>query len=84
MECTTPWFIDVLVENREELQLFLKEKNIGTRVMYPPINKQKAYQSKGYYKTSNLIGDKGLWLPSASQLKDDEISRICNCIKEFY
>ena len=84
LSCTTPWFIDVVVENREKLQKFLKENNIGTRVMYPPINKQRAYQSPGEYIVSNMIGKKGLWLPSSNQLSDDEVSYICNKITEFY
>lgn len=84
LDNTTPWFIDILVENRQELQLFLKERNIGTRIMYPPINKQTAYQIKGEHFVSNVIGSKGLWLPSASQLSDDTINYICNTIIKFY
>lgn len=81
---TTPWFIDVLVERREELQAFLKKNNIGTRVMYPPINKQLAYNLPGEYPVSNKVGQHGLWLPSGSQLTDEEIKYICDCIKRFY
>ena len=81
---TTPWFIDVLVEKREELQEYLKSKGIGTRSMYPPINKQKAYNLPGVYPVSELVGQKGLWLPSASQLTDDLIKKICSVIIEFY
>ena len=84
LECTTPWFIDVLVENRELLIEYLKKNNIGTRVMYPPINKQVAYQTPGDFQISNLVGSKGLWLPSASQLSDLEITKICESIIEFY
>lgn len=84
LENTTPWFIDVFVENREKLILFLKENNIGIRLMYPPINKQKAYQVPGEYPVSNMVGEKGLWLPSASQLSNDEIDFICQRIGEFY
>lgn len=81
---TTPWFIDTLVENRGELQMFLKEKGIGTRIMYPPINHQEAYQIKGEHPVSNIIGEKGLWLPSASQLTDEQILYITENIKNFY
>lgn len=84
LQSTTPWFIDVTVEQREELQQALKAKNIGTRVMYPPINKQKAYQVSGEHVVSNLIGEKGLWLPSSGQLTDAEIDHICESIKQFY
>lgn len=81
---TTPWFIDVLTDNRAELIKFLKDKGIGTRTMYPPINEQKAYNVPGNHPVSNLVGKNGLWLPSSSQLKDDEIEYICLKITEFY
>ncbi|HRR19742.1 MAG TPA: DegT/DnrJ/EryC1/StrS family aminotransferase [Ignavibacteriales bacterium] len=84
IENTTPWFIDVLVENRENLINHLKNNNIGTRIMYPPINKQKAYQLPGEYPVSNLVGEKGLWLPSSSHLTNNEIDYICDQINEFY
>lgn len=81
---TTPWFIDTLVYNRDGLQAFLKENNIGVRVMYPPINKQEAYNLLGEYPVSNLIGEKGLWLPSAGQLTNNEITTVCEKINQFY
>lgn len=84
LKFTTPWFIDVFAEDRDNLQKYLKEKNIGTRIMYPPINKQAAYNLLGEYIVANLVGEKGLWFPSASQLKDEEINRICKEIINFY
>ena len=81
---TSPWFIDCLVENRGELMNFLKNEGVGTRVMYPPINKQKIYYEDKNMKVSDLIGQKGLWLPSASQLTNDEIKKVCKAIKNFY
>ncbi|WP_334118233.1 DegT/DnrJ/EryC1/StrS family aminotransferase [Limnobacter sp.] len=84
LKCTSPWFIDSLAENRDALIAHLKTANIGTRVMYPPINKQQAYQAPGDHKVSNNIGQQGLWLPSAVQLSDFDIDRICSTIREFY
>lgn len=81
---TTPWFIDCLVENRDALQSYLLEKGIGTRVMYPPINEQKAYQIPGQNPVSTLVGKKGLWLPSSSQLSNEDIKHICINISIFY
>ncbi|TQV83025.1 DegT/DnrJ/EryC1/StrS family aminotransferase [Aliikangiella coralliicola] len=81
---TAPWFYDALVERREDLIAHLKGKGIGSRVMYPPINQQRAYAEDGSYPTSELIGEKGLWLPSAVQLTDEEIDYIIESIKEFY
>ena len=81
---TAPWFIDCLADNRDELQEFLKDNNIGTRIMYPPLNRQKAYNLDGNYPVSFEIGEKGLWLPSMAQLTNDEIDYICNVIKDYY
>lgn len=84
LSCTTPWFIDILAENRDELVIYLKENGIGSRTMYPPINKQIAYRVEGNHPVSNLVGEKGLWLPSASQLSDEQINLVCEKIREFY
>ncbi|MCC5916640.1 MAG: DegT/DnrJ/EryC1/StrS family aminotransferase [Cryomorphaceae bacterium] len=84
LENTTPWFIDVLVEDRDKLLAYLKENGVGSRMMYPPINKQEAYQIHGEHKVSNLVGEKGLWLPSAAQLTDDQIAEICKTISSYY
>jgi len=81
---TTPWFIDVLVEDRAGLQEHLKSHGVGSRVMYPPINKQEAYHLEGHHPVSALVGKKGLWLPSANQLTDEEIEYISLLISDYY
>jgi perosamine synthetase len=81
---TVPWFIDALAERREELMVYLKASGIGSRPMYPPINKQMAYQISGKHPISNVVGQKGLWLPSATQLTDEQIDYICRKITEYY
>lgn len=81
---TAPWFIDALVERRAELIDRMNMLGIGTRVMYPPINQQPAYGEDGSYPVSELVGEKGLWLPSAVQLTDYEITFICQTIRDFY
>lgn len=81
---TTPWFIDVLVEKRAELQHYLKSKGIGTREFYPPLHAEPAYGYTGNFPVAEEISRIGLWLPSASQLTDDDIAYVCNQIKAFY
>ena len=81
---TTPWFIDILCERRADLQEHLKKRGIGTRVMYPPVNKQEAYQRVGDHPVSELVGQQGLWLPSSSQLTDQQIETVCDSVAEFY
>jgi len=84
LQNTTPWFIDVKAVKRDELMVFLKANNIGSRVMYPPINKQQAYDVKGEHIVSNDIGINGLWLPSSSKLTNEQIDYTCQCIRDFY
>jgi len=81
---TSPWFIDSLVEDRSSLISHLRDHKIGTRVMYPPVNKQEAYNLSGYHPVSEMVGKKGLWLPSSVQLSDDEIFFITSKIIDFY
>jgi len=81
---TTPWFIDILCERRADLQEHLKKKGIGTRVMYPPVNQQEAYKRVGDHPVSELVGQQGLWLPSSSQLTDQQIETVCDSVAEFY
>ncbi len=84
LEHTTPWFIDVMVEARERLQAHLEAAGIGTRVMYPPIHRQKAYDRPGHFPVAEEVGRRGLWLPSAAQLTDAQIDRITGAIRAFY
>lgn len=81
---TAPWFIDCKVKNREALIQHLKEGGVGSRPMYPPINKQECYQRPGSHPVSEAIGEEGLWLPSHSHLSDSEIERVCARIRSFY
>lgn len=83
-EETSPWFIDVIVEKRDELMAFLKESGIATRAFYPPLHELSFYNVKKEYPTCALISKKGLWLPSASNLSNEDILYICDKIKSFY
>lgn len=83
-ENTTPWFIDILVENRSELIRFLKEKGVGSREFYPPLHSEPAYGYTGSYPVTEEISGKGLWLPSASKLTDAQVAFICHQIAGYY
>ncbi|MBU2544896.1 DegT/DnrJ/EryC1/StrS family aminotransferase [Patescibacteria group bacterium] len=87
IENTSPWFIDILVNENKRSSLidFLKEKEIGTRPFYPAIHTQEPYSyiAKSF-KISEEISKRGLWLPSSSFLKDEDIIKICDNIKDFY
>ena len=84
IRATSPWFIDSLVDNRDNLVQYLKQREIGTRVMYPPINEQLAYAVPGQFPVSKRIGAEGLWLPSFGQISNEEIDLVTSSIREFY
>ena len=82
---TTPWFNDVLVEDREKLIPFLKENGIGSRQFYPATHTQAPYhQPAGLFPNADHLAEKGLWLPSYAQLSEEESDRIINAISRFY
>lgn len=81
---TTPWFIDVLVKQRDKLIEHLQDAGISTRKMYPPLHAQKTFSLSGHFPVSEEVGKLGLWLPSSSQLLDDEIDYVTARIKDFY
>ncbi len=80
------WFVDVYVDNPDELQNFLEKNNIGSRRVYPACNSQKIYKEYNdmLYPITEKWSSRGLWLPSSSKLTDDQINYICDKILEFY
>lgn len=81
---TTPWFYDAMADDRDALIAHLKAAGVGSRVMYPPINTQAAYNLPGSYPVSEEVGQRGLWLPSMVQLTDEQVDRVCGAIRDFY
>jgi perosamine synthetase len=79
---TTPWFFEVITDKRNLLHDQLLSRGIKTRKMYPPINEQKAYELNGTFPNSKLIGEQGLWLPSYTQISEDDIETVCKEIRK--
>lgn len=82
---TSPWFIDILVHDgkREGLIEYLHEKGIGSRTFYPALHAEPVYNLPLCYPVAEKISKQGLWLPSSSNLMDDQIICICHEIKSF-
>lgn len=81
---TAPWFMDVYLENPGELLNDLKQNQIGSRLVYPPISDQKIYADSGKYPVSKKFCYRGLWLPSSTFLSDQQILDICRVINKFF
>jgi dTDP-4-amino-4,6-dideoxygalactose transaminase len=79
----------IQAERRDELEAYLKEKQIGTSVYYPlPLHLQKCFSYLGYKKGDFPIAErlcgKVLALPMFPELTEDEVSCVCEAIKNFY
>lgn len=79
---STPWFIDVYLDNPQSLLNHLRAHRIGSRLVYPPINEQVIYANGNDYPVSKRYCHRGLWLPSSVTLTDEQIIGICELIKE--
>lgn len=82
---TTPWFYDILVEDRTGLKDYLKQNGIGTREFYPALHSEPVFNIKDCNcPIAEEIARKGLWLPSAVQLTDEQVVYICSQICKYY
>ena len=79
-----PWFIDIYIDDRDTLSLFLDKHNIQTRITYPELNKTPMYYNDNELVNSKYISKHGLFLPSHTVLTNEQIIYICNIIKLYY
>lgn len=88
----SPWYIDIMVEDREGLIDHLNENDIRTRSFYPALNTVEQYAwyyapatSQEYkFPHAEYVAKHGLWLPSSSFLTDEQIDHVCERIRAFY
>ena len=79
----------IRVSKRDELQEFLKERNIGTTIYYPvSLHLQECYTDLGYregdFPESEKAAQETLALPIYSELTEEQQMAVVNAIKEFY
>jgi dTDP-4-amino-4,6-dideoxygalactose transaminase len=79
----------IQAEKRDELEVYLKGKGIGTSVYYPiPLHMQKCFEYLGYKKgdfpVAERLCERVLALPMFPELTEDEGDYVCENIKEFY
>jgi perosamine synthetase len=79
-----PQWTDALVDRRNELDNYLRERNISCRRFWFPVHTQKPYllPDDNFPNSSRLI-PKSLWLPSAFTLSDQDVLTVCSQIKDF-
>ena len=73
-------------ETRENLRLALEKEHIESRPLWKPMHLQPIFEKYPYYGTSVAadLFDKGLCLPSGSNLSSDDQKRIASTLKSFF
>ena len=74
---------------RDKLIEHLKEKGVDSRLFFVGMHRQPSLlkfgcDGTGNYPVTDNLAQNGLYLPSASSLKEDKIKYICELIKIFF
>ena len=87
------WMYGLVVDQQKfglsmpELRKKLEEKSIETRTFFIGMHKQPAYAHlgvQGSFPNTEYLEKNGLYLPSSSHLKQEEIQHIAAVIKEIH
>ncbi len=87
--CEPVWHIfGIRCKRRDELEAYLKEKEIGTNKHYPiPIHLQKCYQDlnfrKGDFPIAEEISATELSLPMYYGMTDEQVQYVINMVNSF-
>lgn len=73
-------------KTREDIRLALAEENIESRPLWKPMHQQPVFADAPMYRNgiSDDLFEKGLCLPSGSNLTDNEINRVISVIKTYF
>ena len=87
------WMYSILIEgefgmSRDRLMKELEKKRIETRMFFIPMHEQPVFQNMGLFKGKSYpiaedLARTGMYLPSSSGLKEEEIRYICDAVKEI-
>ena len=87
------WLSAILIEpntakgiDRESLRLAFEAANIESRPLWKPMHVQPIFEQYPYYgsNVAEILFEKGLCLPSGSNLTDEERVRIKKVVLEFF
>lgn len=82
------WLSTILVESarftREDIRLSLVAKNIDSRPLWKPMHLQPVFSNCPFYGSgvSDSLFEKGLCLPSGSNLTSDDLNRVAKQINQ--
>ena len=80
-----PQWVDALATRRDELDAFLSKNGAGCRRFWFPLHTQKPYRRSDLkVPNSTRLSKEALWLPSAFQMRDEDVMQVCGWIRKFY
>ena len=74
----------ILVPSAKDLIDHLSARGIGARTLFMPMHNQPCYGREGNFPATMRLYQSGVCLPSAPSLRDDQISYVADCIRQFY
>lgn len=84
------WLTTILVNHpkvtRETIRLALEAENIESRPLWKPMHMQPVFSGAPFYGdgTSELLFEKGLCLPSGSNLLEADLERVVKVVKSLF
>ena len=83
------WLTTILAEgkvSREDIRLHLEKDNIESRPLWKPMHLQPVFGNTPAYKNgvSEDLFNKGLCLPSGSNLTNEDLDRVTRKVKELF
>lgn len=71
---------------RDQLRIAMEGENIECRPLWKPMHLQPVHRDKPFYSTgvSDRLFERGLCLPSGSNLSDEDLSRVIGVIKKLF
>lgn len=83
------WLSCILLDSnttRESLRLALEKENIESRPLWKPMHQQPIFKNSPNYLNgvSDELFEKGLCLPSGSNLTDAELNRVVSAINAYF
>ncbi len=79
------WMVTVLVKrgHRDAVMAFMREKNIETRPVFPPVHRMPMYQQSGAAcAVADDLSARGISLPSWPLLSDADVDRVVGVLAE--
>jgi perosamine synthetase len=74
-----PLWFDILSLARAEIG-----REVNTRNFWRPLHEQAPYRTDGNFPSAGIASSLGVWLPSALDLMEDEIVRVCDVVRRCH